>query len=144
MTSTSPQPAPWPPHWWADEGARRGLGEPLHSRRGTQECVRTSATNLAPHGSCSFLIDSEKPGDIRRSESSLGFATTVSVVELEAALKGGWSQFWLPHPFIPRSALSHRHASVHRLVAYLAAAACVRAGTIQGVVLEQASGRPLA
>src|SRR5437899_6544207 len=30
-----------------------------------------SATNLAPHGSCSFLIDSEKPGDIRRSEALL-------------------------------------------------------------------------
>src|SRR6266704_2917199 len=25
-----------------------------------------------PHGSCSFLIDSEKPGDIRRSESRHG------------------------------------------------------------------------
>jgi len=48
------------------------------------------------------------------------------------------------HPFIPRSTLSRRHASVHRLVAYLVAAACVRAGTIQGVVLEQSSGRPLA
>src|SRR2546425_600507 len=122
--------------------SRAGVEMSLDTAR--RSACATSATNLAPHGSCSFLIDSEKPGDIRRSESSLGFATTVSVVEREAALKGGCSQDWLPHPFIPRSALSHRHASVHRLVAYLAAAACVRAGTIQGVVLEQASGRPLA
>ena len=33
---------------------------------------------------------------------------------------------------------------MHRVLLLLAAAACVRAGTIQGVVLEQASGRPLA
>src|SRR5881628_2984257 len=31
----------------------------------------TSATNLAPHGSSSFLIDSEKPGDIRVTAGGL-------------------------------------------------------------------------
>src|SRR5260370_15443121 len=34
--------------------------------------------------------------------------------------------------------------AMHRVFLLLAAAVCVRAGTIQGVVLEQASGRPLA
>lgn len=33
---------------------------------------------------------------------------------------------------------------MHRVLVLLAAAVCVQAGTIQGVVLEQASGRPLA
>src|SRR5438552_119248 len=33
---------------------------------------------------------------------------------------------------------------MHRVLALLATAVCMQAGTIQGVVLEQASGRPLA
>src|SRR4029453_1190108 len=37
-----------------------------------------------------------------------------------------------------------KSAPMHRVFSLLAAAVCVEAGTIQGVVLEQASGRPLA
>src|SRR5439155_18625549 len=53
--------------------SRAGVEMSLDTAR--RSACATSATNLAPHGSCSFLIDSEEPGDIRRSESSLGFAT---------------------------------------------------------------------
>src|SRR2546426_5264356 len=50
---------------------RAGVEMSLDTAR--RSACATSATNLAPHGSCSFLIDSEKPGDIRRSESQLEF-----------------------------------------------------------------------
>src|SRR5437773_11820357 len=46
-----------------------GFLESLDTAR--RSACATSATNLAPHGSCRFLIDSEKPGDIRRSEPRL-------------------------------------------------------------------------
>src|SRR2546425_257998 len=47
--------------------SRAGVEMSLDTAR--RSACATSATNLAPHGSCSFLIDSEKPGDIRRSEA---------------------------------------------------------------------------
>src|SRR5437899_7317094 len=49
--------------------SRAGVEMSLDTAR--RSACATSATNLAPHGSCSFLIDSEKPGDIRRSDPSL-------------------------------------------------------------------------
>src|SRR2546426_2246320 len=48
---------------------RAGVEMSLDTAR--RSACATSATNLAPHGSCSFLIDSGKPGDIRRSETHL-------------------------------------------------------------------------
>src|SRR5437899_10704902 len=49
--------------------SRAGVEMSLDTAR--RSACATSATNLAPYGSCSFLIDSEKPGDIRRSDPSL-------------------------------------------------------------------------
>src|SRR6059036_68980 len=46
--------------------SRAGVEMSLDTAR--RSACATSATNLAPPGSCSFLINSEKPGDIRRSE----------------------------------------------------------------------------
>src|SRR5439155_25934105 len=51
-------------HW---NGSRCKAEPSLDTAR--RSACATSATNLAPHGSCSFLIDSGKPGDIRRSEN---------------------------------------------------------------------------